>query len=265
MQRLTEQEKVRIAELSALGLPSRLIGKQIGRHHRTVWGYISRSRRKPLAPRSRSPLRLSLLEREEISRGAARGESLRAIARRIGRAPSTVSREIARNGGRRRYRACRADGAALDHARRPKAAKLARCPQLRAVVEAKLTLRWSPQQIAGWLPRAFPDDAEMRVSHETIYLSLFVQSRGVAQGTHPPAAQRPRLASPARTLDLQRPGSPARDPQHQRATRRGRRSGRARPLGRRPAVRQTDDRHGHPRRTTQPIRVARRSTRRAPR
>ena len=178
MQRLTEQEKVRIAELSALGLPSRLIGKQIGRHHRTVWGYISRSRRKPLAPRSRSPLRLSLLEREEISRGAASGESLRAIARHIGRAPSTVSREIARNGGRRRYRACRADGAALDHARRPKAAKLARCPQLRAVVEAKLTLRWSPQQIAGWLPRAFPDDAEMRVSHETIYLSLFVQSRG---------------------------------------------------------------------------------------
>jgi len=178
VQRLTEQEKVRIAELSASGLPSRLIGKQIGRHHRTVWGYISRSRRKPLAPRSRSPLRLSLLEREEISRGAARGESLREIARRIGRAPSTVSREVARNGGRRRYRACRADGAAWDHARRPKAAKLARCPQLRAVVEAKLTLRWSPQQIAGWLPRAFPDDAEMRVSHETIYLSLFVQSRG---------------------------------------------------------------------------------------
>jgi IS30 family transposase len=178
VQRLTEQEKVRIAELSALGLPSRLIGKQIGRHHRTVWGYISRSRRKPLAPRFRSPLRLSLLEREEISRGAASGESLRAIARRIGRAPSTVTREIARNGGRRRYRACRADGAAWDYARRPKAAKLARCPQLRAVVEAKLTLRWSPQQIAGWLPRAFPDDAEMRVSHETIYLSLFVQSRG---------------------------------------------------------------------------------------
>jgi IS30 family transposase len=178
VQRLTEQEKARIAELSALGLPSRLIGKQIGRHHRTVWGYISRSRRKPLAPRSRSPLRLSLLEREEISRGTAHGESSRAIARRIGRAPSTVSREIARNGGRRRYRACRADGAAWDHARRPKHAKLARCPQLRAVVEAKLTLRWSPQQIAGWLPRAFPDDAEMRVSHETIYLSLFVQSRG---------------------------------------------------------------------------------------
>ena len=178
MQRLTEQEKVRIAELSASGLPSRLIGKQIGRHHRTVWGYLSRSRRKPLAPRSRSPLRLSLPERVEISRGVARGESLRAIARHIGRAPSTVSREIARNGGRRRYRACRADGAAWDHARRPKQAKLARCPQLRAVVEAKLSLRWSPQQIAGWLPRAFPDDAEMRVSHETIYLSLFVQARG---------------------------------------------------------------------------------------
>jgi IS30 family transposase len=105
-------------------------------------------------------------------------ESLRAIAARLGRAASTVSREVAANGGRKRYRACRADQAALRRLRRPKPSKLVLCPRLRAVVEAKLELRWSPQQISGWLVDQFPDDPEMRVSHETIYLSLFVQSRG---------------------------------------------------------------------------------------
>jgi IS30 family transposase len=123
-------------------------------------------------------LRLSLAEREEISRGLAGGESLRGIAARLGRAPSTVAREVKVNGGRRRYRACRADVDALARARRPKPSKLATCERLRAVVEARLEQRWSPQQIAGWLPLAFPDDPEMRVSHETIYLSLFVQARG---------------------------------------------------------------------------------------
>ena len=119
------------------------------------------------------------MEREEISRGIwLRGESLRSIAGRLGRSPSTVAREVARNGGRRRYRACPADRAALANMGRPKVAKLARCTRLRAVVEEKLELRWSPKQIAGWLSVEFPDDAEMRVSHETIYLSLFVQSRG---------------------------------------------------------------------------------------
>jgi IS30 family transposase len=122
--------------------------------------------------------RLSLAEREEMSRGLAGGESFRAIAARLGRAPSTVSREVAVNGGRRRYRACRAETDALARGRRPKASKLATCERLRAVVEAKLEKRWSPQQIAGWLPTAFPGDAEMRVSHETIYLSLYIQTRG---------------------------------------------------------------------------------------
>ena len=178
MQRLTEQEKVRIAELSALGLPSRLIGKQIGRHHRTVWGYISRSRRKPLAPRSRSPLRLSLLEREEISRGLAEGRSLRSVAAGLGRSPSTVCREVARNGGRRRYRAARAEDRAWVRGRRPKVTKLAVHAELRTAVQDRLVLRWSPQQIAGWLREEFPGRAEMRVSHETIYLSLFLQGRG---------------------------------------------------------------------------------------
>jgi IS30 family transposase len=126
----------------------------------------------------RSPLRLSLVEREEISRGLAGGESLRSIAGRLSRAPSTISREVSVNGGIGSYRACRADTAALRRARRPKPAKLAQCERLRRVVEDKLERRWSPQQISGWLARAFPDDPEMRVSHETIYLSLFVQSRG---------------------------------------------------------------------------------------
>jgi len=177
-ERLSELERWRIAELAAQGLPSRVIGREIGRSHRAVWGYLRVLRRPPVPEPVRSPLRLSLTEREEISRGLAGGESLRAIAARLGRSPSTISREVAANGGRRRYRACRADRAAVRKMRRPKPSKLAVCPRLRMVVEAKLELRWSPQQISGWLVATFPDDPEMRVSHETIYLSLFVQSRG---------------------------------------------------------------------------------------
>jgi transposase, IS30 family len=119
-----------------------------------------------------------MAEREEISRGVAAGESCRQIAARLGRAPSTVSRELARNGSRHRYRAQAADAAAFRRAQRPKPAKLVTECRLRKVVEAKLALRWSPQQIAGWLPLAYPQDPVMGVSHETIYLSLFVQSRG---------------------------------------------------------------------------------------
>jgi IS30 family transposase len=178
VERLSELEKWRIAELSAQGLPSRVIGKEIGRAHRTVWGEIARSRRPVVPGPMRSPLRLSLAEREEVSRGIAGGESLRSIARRLGRSPSTISREVVTNGGRRRYRACRADKAALQRARRPKPSKLASCARLRSAVEAKLELRWSPAQISGWLVDEFPDDPEMRVSHETIYVSLFVQARG---------------------------------------------------------------------------------------
>jgi len=129
-------------------------------------------------PPRRAERCLSMAEREEISRGVAAGEPCRQIAARLGRAPSTVSRELTRNGGRHRYRAQAADAAAFGRAQRPKAAKLVAQPRLRAVVEAKLALRWSPEQIAGWLPLAYPSDPVMRVSHETIYLSLFVQSRG---------------------------------------------------------------------------------------
>jgi len=178
VERLSEREKEEIVRLSAMGLPSRLIGQQIGRHHRTVWGHLQRLRRPTPAEQIRSRLRLSLREREEISRGLAAGESRGSIARRLGRSPSTIAREVTRNGEARRYRACTADRAAFARARRPKVAKLAACPRLRAVVESKLEVRWSPQQISGWLVGEFPDDPEMRVSHETIYLSLFVQARG---------------------------------------------------------------------------------------
>ncbi len=126
----------------------------------------------------RSTLRLSSAEREEISRGLRGGESLRRIAAGLGRAPSTISREVTANGGRPRYRAWSAEDRAFRAARRPRRAKLAANPRLRRAVERLLLDRWSPQQIAWQLRQDHPDDQEMWVSHETIYQSLFVQGRG---------------------------------------------------------------------------------------
>jgi IS30 family transposase len=177
-ERLSELERWRIAELAAQGWTTRLIAKEIDRGHYAVAKHLRLMRRPAVRATRRSPLRLSLQEREEISRGLAGGESLRAIARRLGRASSTIVREVAANGGRQRYRACSADRGAVRRMHRPKPAKLVTCPRLRTVVEAKLERRWSPQQISGWLVEEFPNDPEMRVSHETIYLSLFVQARG---------------------------------------------------------------------------------------
>jgi IS30 family transposase len=140
--------------------------------------YVLRLTRVPKPEPVRSPFRLSLTDREEISRGLAAGYSLRSIAAGLGRVTSTISREVAANGGRAAYRAHKADKAALERMRRPKPAKLAVHRGLREVVESKLELRWSPEQISAWLELAYPHDPEMRVSHETIYLSLYVQSRG---------------------------------------------------------------------------------------
>jgi transposase, IS30 family len=125
-----------------------------------------------------SRLRLRFEERERISRGIAAGQSARAIARELGRAPSTVTREIRRSGGRSSYRALAAERHACERLARPKQGKLARCPRLLAAVEAGLGRFWSPEQISARLRRDHPDDAEMRISHETIYQSLYVQSRG---------------------------------------------------------------------------------------
>jgi IS30 family transposase len=178
VERLSVREHERIAELVAAGAPFWRLRQEVPRSRFAIYRAVKRITRAPAPEPNRSPFRLSLAEREEISRGLAAGDSLRAIAGRLCRAPSTVSREVARNGGRGCYRACNADRVAVRNMCRPKVAKLARCRRLRAVVEAKLELRWSPQQIASWLSLEFPDDAEMRVSHETIYQSLFVQSRG---------------------------------------------------------------------------------------
>lgn len=131
----------------------------------------------PMA-RRRSLRALKMEEREEISRGIASGQSVRQIAARLQRPACTVSRELARNGGRSAYRASTADALAWDRARRPKQCRLARCPELRYLVAEKLAADWSPQQICGWLKAQFPMDETLRVSHETIYRTLFVQARG---------------------------------------------------------------------------------------
>jgi IS30 family transposase len=131
------------------------------------------------APRCRSRLSLSLTEREEISRGIASGHSMRKIASGLGRAPSTVSREIARHGGRGTYRAQTAEEGAWNLGRRPKRCRLASHGRLRRTVATKMRMEWSPQQISGWLKREYPNDEAMHISHETIYRSLFIQARGV--------------------------------------------------------------------------------------
>ena len=130
-------------------------------------------------PRQRSRLALTLAEREEISRGLACRLSLRAIATQLGRSPSTISRELHRNGGATGYRAVKADQAAWDRARRPKRCKLACNRSLSRAIATKLRRLWSPHQIAGWLKREYPEDESHQVSHETIYRSLFIQARGV--------------------------------------------------------------------------------------
>jgi IS30 family transposase len=176
--KLTEAERARIGELWSTGLPVRLIGREAGVPYSTVRGYIKRLARPAAPARTRSPLRLSLTEREDISRGLAAGESLRVIAARLGRAPSTIAWEVQVNGGRGCYRVVVADEAAWQRALRPKQQKLAGSELLRWLVEAALERKWSPEQGAGWLRRSFPDCPELWVSHETIYQSLYVQARG---------------------------------------------------------------------------------------
>ncbi len=154
------------------------IARHFGRSHSSIQGILSRTGGIQPAPRRRSRLALTLSEREEISRGVVTCHSIRLIAFSLGRAPSTVSREIKRNGGRRTYRANIADQTAWDRAHRPQTCKLVKNRALARVVAVKLKKRWSPEQIAGWLKRTYPDDENYQVSHETIYRSLFIQARG---------------------------------------------------------------------------------------
>ena len=169
-----DQVWVRLKSGEAAKPTARALGLCTG----TVRAYLLRCGGIRPGPRHRAANRLSLMDREEISRGLAAGRSIRAIATGLGRAPSTVCREVNRNGGRRGYRALGADRRAWERATRPKVCKLALRPGLRAIVEEKLARRWSPEQIAGWLKRNHPRDPGMQVSHESIYRSLYVQSRG---------------------------------------------------------------------------------------
>jgi IS30 family transposase len=156
-----------------------LIGRVFDRSSGAIFAHLKPSGGIRPVPRLRSSRVLSIDDREEISRGLACGASLRSIAAKLHRAPSTISRELHRNGGHRRYRAAAADKRAWDRSLRPRLCKLARHEELRQLVAARLSDNWSPEQIAGWLKHTYPGDEAHQVSHETIYRSLFVQARGV--------------------------------------------------------------------------------------
>ncbi len=175
----TSAEKTELWDRWQRGESLKAIGRAFGKPSSSIYFQVSPHGGIRPAPRHRSMLALTLSERETISRGIAAHQSTRSMARLLGRSPSTVSREVRRNGGYDRYRAALADEQAWVRARRPKHCKLANNPRLRQAVARKLRLNWSPEQIAGWLKRAHPEEEYCHVSHETIYRSLFVQARGV--------------------------------------------------------------------------------------
>ncbi|MDJ1008003.1 MAG: IS30 family transposase [Paracoccaceae bacterium] len=175
----TEKQKAEIWDRWQRGESMSSIGRLFDRNSSSIYPLLARTGGIRPPERRRSRLAMTLAEREEVSRSLRAGLSLRCIARQLRRAPSTISREVRRNGGRRVYRAANADQAAWDRARRPKPCKLANRPALCQTIAEKLARKWSPQQLAGWLKREHPDDEGARVSHETIYRSLFIQARGV--------------------------------------------------------------------------------------
>ena len=160
------------------GDSTRAIARLFDRGHSSVQRILGETGGIRPAPRRRSRQALTLAEREEILRGLARQMSMRRIATKLGRSPSTVSREVNRNSGLKHYRASQAEQAAWDRAHRPKRCKLVQNRALARIVAEKLQLQWAPRQIAGWLKRTYPDDENFTVSHETIYKSLFIQARG---------------------------------------------------------------------------------------
>jgi IS30 family transposase len=174
----TESQKALMWERWEKGDSLQQIAQLFDRNHSSVQGILVQTGGIRPAQRHRSRLALTLAEREEISRAVAAGHSIRSIAALLGRAPSSISREIQRNGGQECYRASQADQAAWDKAQRPKPCKLVKNRSLASVVAGKLQSQWSPEQIAGWLKRTYPDDETQQVSHETIYRSLFIQARG---------------------------------------------------------------------------------------
>jgi IS30 family transposase len=174
----TESQRALMWERWQKGESLQHIAQLFDRNHSSIQRILAETGGIRPATRRRSRLALTLGEREEISRAAVAGHSMRTIAVQLGRAPSTVSRELKRNGGQESYRASQADECAWDRGRRPKTCKLAQNQALARLVASKLQLQWSPEQVAGWLKRTYPDDASLHVSHETIYRSLFIQARG---------------------------------------------------------------------------------------
>ena len=174
----TDEQKALMWDRWQKGDSLQTIAQLFDRNHSSIAGMLSPTGGIRPPQRRRSRVALTLAEREEISRGVVADYSLRSIALSLGRAPSTVSREINRNGGRRWYRASKADQAAWDRAHRPKTCKLMRNRSLARTVASKLKQLWSPAQIAGWLKQTYPDDEDFQVSHETIYRTLFIQARG---------------------------------------------------------------------------------------
>src|SRR6202790_873955 len=175
---LSAEQKLDVWRRWKAGQTLHEIGRAFGKEHSSIRCLVSRHGGIAPAVRRRALLALTLREREEISRGLASGSSIHAIAKDLERTVSTVSREVARHGGRPAYRASQADGEAWESALRPKRCLLSIHVKLRNIVASKLILDWSPEQISGWLKIQYPDDESMRVSHETIYRSLFIQARG---------------------------------------------------------------------------------------
>jgi IS30 family transposase len=174
----TESQKALMWERWQKGESLQQIAQLFDRNHSSIQGILAESGGIQPAPRCRWRLALTLAEREEISRAVVADQSMHSIATSLGRAPSTISREIKRNGGQECYRASQADQAAWDRAHRPKSCKLVQNRALAHIVAGKLQWQWSPEQIAGWLKRTYPGDENYQVSHETIYRSLFIQARG---------------------------------------------------------------------------------------
>ena len=174
----TESQKALMWDRWQKGESLHQIAQLFDRNHSSIQRILAESGGIRPAPRRRSRLALTLAEREEISRAVVAGHSMRSIANGLGRAPSTISREIKRNGNQECYRANQADQAAWDRAYRPKTCKLAGNRTLAHLVAGKLQLQWSPEQVAGWLKQSYPGDENYQVSHETIYRSLFIQARG---------------------------------------------------------------------------------------
>jgi IS30 family transposase len=200
--RWSEAEKAELWKRWEHGESLRRIAQAFACTHPAIGKVLRRTGGRRPPARHRAARVLSSGEREELSRGVAAGWSFAAIGRHLQRARSTISREVGRHGGRPAYRAARADARAWRNARRPKPCRLAQLPELQRAVAAKLAVDWSPEQIAGWLKVTYPDNPSMQVSHETIYRSLFVQSRGVLKRTllqhlrRPRTLRRPRATTP---------------------------------------------------------------------